>query len=84
MRCADLTDAANIATLQSVNNDWSTAMTSLLSFDNIAAFFREMIEAQLKPLPGAADRQFLEDESDEDRISEREAEYFYWGLFPVY
>ena len=59
-------------------------MTSLLSFDSISAFFRNLIEAQLKPLPGVPAAQSLVDDADEDRISEREAEYFYWGLFPVY
>lgn len=59
-------------------------MTSLLSFNDIAAFFRDLIEAQLKPLPGTAERQSQGDAADEDRISEHEAEYFYWGLFPVY
>lgn len=58
-------------------------MTSLLSFNGIAAFFRELIAAQVKPLPGVTTTRSETDE-DEDRISEREAEYFYWGLFPVY
>lgn len=59
-------------------------MTRLLSFSSIAVLFRDMIEAQLQPLPGASNRQSLGDEADEDRVGEREAEYFYWGLFPVY
>lgn len=60
-------------------------MTSLLSFNGIAAFFRELIEAQLQPLPGSeADARSGTGDDDDDRIPERELEYFYWGLFPVY
>ncbi|MCX8998150.1 hypothetical protein NOF55_13645 [Rhizobiaceae bacterium BDR2-2] len=59
-------------------------MTSLLSFNSIASFFRELIEAQLRPLPGTETSARYSDEDDDDRVDERELEYFYWGLFPVY
>lgn len=56
-------------------------MTSLLSFTGLATFFQELLAAHRLPLPGAA----VPSDDDEDaRISERELEYFYWGLFPVY
>lgn len=59
-------------------------MTSLLSFNTIAAFFRAMIEAQLKPLPGALGAHSAADAANDDSTGDREVEYLYWGLFPVY
>ena len=59
-------------------------MTSLLSFNSLALFLREMIEAQLKPLPGTRSTERESGTDDDDKVKERELEYFYWGLFPVY